>query len=206
MENKVYSIGKGKKIIATSDYIAISSKKFKDYEDMKSKAEMISQKDNFQIIKKKDLHQLKYDEIGIGMKLQFSSYQNMNDSVTLTPSNKEELGELGELGELIGQQFEMLRDEKEDKKVKYLFRQVIKIIFSIASSVFLVYLSSMNNGETIEVSGRRKSIKLLIFKALDVLGPIGTSIVCTIVVGLMIYFAYKKFRTPSSQIIFSRKK
>lgn len=200
--SKVFQLKNGQSIIVTEDFIAISKKRFTDYEEMKKKANMLSLKDDFIKIEKRHAHEITYNKQGSKIKVLYSSETVVNASLKIEPKDD---SELVEIAESVGQQLEMTRKEKDENKVKYAAINSLKVLLGVVVSVFLVNLSLlMKNGETIEVTGRRSGLKQMFIGIIEFLGPIGTSIICALVVGYLVYVTIKRFKNPSVEISFKK--
>ena len=201
--NKVYLVKKNDSLIITEDYLAISSKKYKDYEEMKKKTELISMKSKFKIIPKKDIFKISCNEKSEKIKIEFSSETNLRNKYNLFPEFKDELLEIAND---IHVTLNLNKIEKQENKTKYLLFGLLKVVFSIIATVTFVFIAiGFQNGEQINVSGKNRGIKRILMELVDFLGPIGVSIIGTLIVGYYIYKAIKRYKKPSLDIEFMKK-
>ena len=199
---KIFRIEKKKNLIVTSDYIALSNNRFKDYSEMKKNSEMISLKEDFQIINKKDLYRIVFNEKGNTIKLNYASEAEVNDMIKLIPSDN---SELKELADSIGSIFEMELKKKTENRAKYLTFNSIKILFVCLFSYLIVTASiNMQHGTEYEFSGRRKGLSKLFMSFIDTIGPIGTSIICVLVIGYYSYKLIKRYKNPAIDFEFKK--
>ncbi|MFA8433395.1 MAG: hypothetical protein ACEPOZ_02660 [Marinifilaceae bacterium] len=200
--NKIYKLEKEKNLIITADYIAISSKNYKDYEEMKKKSEMISLKDSFTFINKKNLHELSYNLEEGSIKLKYSSEIEINDKIQITPLEKQDLKLIADE---VQSNFRLNKEIKSENKIKPIFTNGLSVIVAAAISWVMVSAAfKMQNGETIEISGRRSGIKKLLISFVDFLGPYGTTAVCLLIIGYYIYKLIKRFKNPSDLVLIKK--
>ena len=205
MNDKIYDLKGGKKLIITPEYIAITSKKTLDFQEMKKWAEMISFQKQFTKIFKKDLIQIKYNESGEQVKVKYSSPIKMDDSYTIIPKNKEEFTELTSgIHEIMS----LEKKEKTENRAKFLGSSLIEILLGVFTSGILIYLTMKQNaGEEITMSsGRRQGMMRLALKIVDIIGIPATIGITIIILGLIIYRAIQRFKKPSMEIVLERKK
>lgn len=205
MNDKIYDLKGGKKLIITPEYIAITSKKTLDFQEMKKWAEMISFQKQFTKIYKKDLIQIKYNESGEQVKVKYSSPIKMDDSYTIIPKNKEEFTELTSgIHEIMS----LEKKEKTENRAKFLGSSLIEILLGVFTSGILIYLTMKQNaGEEITMSsGRRQGMMRLALKIVDIIGIPATIGITIIILGLIIYRAIQRFKKPSMEIVLERKK
>ena len=199
---KIFKIEKNKSLIITTEYIAISDKNFNDYNEMKEKSEMISHKKAFHIIKNKDIHKIWFNGKGSKIKIKYASETNVNDKLEIIPSD---INELLEIANLIGQTFSMELTETDENKLKHLMINSLKVLISLIFSYIIILASiNMQNGIEYEISGRRKAFSKLLLSVVDFIGPIGTSIVCGLIIGYYIYKLVKRYKNPSRDFEYKR--
>jgi hypothetical protein len=200
--SKIYKINNDKSLIVTDDYIAISSKKFSDFDDMKKKSDMISLKSDFQIIPKRNFYGLSYNKENQVIKILFASDKNLNDSMKIYPSNYDDLYEIGEI---IGKNFLLVKTEKTENKIKSLSINALYVFIATLFSIYFVHISiTLKNGAEYTFSGRKRALSELFMRFIDLIGPIGTSIIGLLIIGYFTYKLVKRYKNPSTDVVFKR--
>ncbi|MDX1427808.1 MAG: hypothetical protein R3206_08280, partial [Salegentibacter mishustinae] len=82
-----------------------------------------------------------------------------------------------------------------------ILKQIFPHLTILAISVivfFATYFSALEiqKGESINIAGRRAWFKQLIISVAEVLGPIGTIIVGVLIISILTYFIFRKYKNP----------
>jgi len=192
----VYKLTKnGKRLAVSEDFIAISKKRIEDYDELLKKAQMIAYKDEFLLIKKRHIYNVKYNERGNRIKVYFASETDMNASFEIIPRYEDKVSSIGD--DIVLKMGFIKKWEKEGR-VKYLLINIFKCINVVFFSFIFVFASiSLESVDSIELSGNRKGLIYLLLSFVEFIGPIGTAIIGITITALFVRKTIKRYRNPA---------
>ncbi|CAM1368385.1 hypothetical protein [Tenacibaculum xiamenense] len=80
---------------------------------------------------------------------------------------------------------------------KQILPQLISIVVaSVLSAATFISALEIEKGNTVNISGRRSGIKMIMVGIAEVLGSIGTLILGVVIIGVLVYFLVKTIKNP----------
>lgn len=194
MNNKIYALENNQKLIVTDEYLSISRSKFVNFEDMKKKSEMVSLKKDFTIIKRKNIHEIKFNQKGEVINVYYASETNVNDKFTIKPKDSDEVIEIAGT---IEDTLSLKKTEKNESKAKFLAFNIGYIVLTLLVSAMLI--NATLSGE--EINARKGKI---LSRIADIIGPIGIGVVGLAIIVFLIYKTVKRFKNPAKEIVLKK--
>jgi len=203
MENHVFALDeKNLKTVAfAEETIITSSKSHKDIDSLLASKKKSGLLESIKTIPVKDVTFLSYTEIESNLKLKY--LKDGKEKSKNLPFDIAE--ERVDFTNSIAQKLNLKKDIATENKTTPLFKNLAIMAFvSFITYVLFDAATTLQNGGTIEVSGRRSGVKRLFVMAADYLGPTGSIIVGVIAIIITTFLTFKRWSNPSNTVTYRR--
>ena len=203
MENHVYALDEKnlKSIAFAEETIITSSKSHKDIDSLLASKKKSGLLESVKVIPIKDLTFLSYTEIESNLKLKY-----LKDGKEKSKNFPFDIAEERiDFANAIAEKLNFKKDIATENKTTPLLKNIGIIAFlSLITYVLFDAATTLQNGGTIEVSGRRSGVKRLFVMAADYLGPTGSIIAGVIAIIITGFFAFKRWSNPSNTVTYRK--
>ena len=203
MENHVYALDEKnlKSIAFAEETIITSSKSHKDIDSLLASKKKSGLLESVKVILIKDLTFLSYTEIESNLKLKY-----LKDGKEKSKNFPFDIAEERiDFANAIAEKLNFKKDIATENKTTPLLKNIGIIAFlSLITYVLFDAATTLQNGGTIEVSGRRSGVKRLFVMAADYLGPTGSIIAGVIAIIITGFFSFKRWSNPSNTVTYRK--
>jgi hypothetical protein len=191
-----------KSLMLTSDRMLVSSKKYADsqiFEEKFGEKSMLESKNEIPL---NSINKLSREEQSNVITFH---YNNENNKETSIAYNFENVSSVAEVSDHFT---EKLKFKKESVQQSANSAVIFPAIYALVGILGTWFLSSMaSSGESmVSESGvrRNRGIKMILGNVLDMLGTTGIIIVGSLISAYLIYSAYKTYKNPPSDLVYTR--
>lgn len=202
MENQIFEVGAGlaKSMVLRENEIWLSTDKVSSIEKFEKAVGKTGIMRSAYIVPLSSLNEISYNEASQSTKIKYTDEKGKEKKLNI---GFDEVDLSNQFGQYLGEKMNFSKETTQENQIKPLLWNGFFLLLTIASTIVIGTLEDTSS--LTESASRRNRGGVAILKMIvDAVGQTGVFVIGGLISAYLCYQLYKRFKNPSSEILYSR--